>query len=394
MLGGRAKVVISRSSMGRLSMTVLAGLLVAALLTLPSSPGAGVAGFGDVEESAFYTNAVQWMVDNDITTGTSPTCFSPRDPVTRGQAAAFMWRMEGEPTATPHSFSDVTAAYQQSPVSWMAATGITTGTSSTTYSPDNELTRGQLAALLHRLAGEPEASGHPFNDVTSSWQQTPVAWMVANSITTGTSSSTFSPDDTVTRGQLATFFYRYKGEPRVAVSLSHPTLPACSRQVPGPTTTAPTSGPTTTAPPFGTLPFDSDRYFEVTYQGHRYLCEDSLLNLSDSYDCMRYFGGSPPLLFFDPDLHCEGSRTSLTCYEYDPDEYFEVTYGGRSYLCEMPFWGQQYDCKTYFGGRPPSFYSPDLYCSGPTYSLSCSRDWYPDELDDYEFVTIDFSTYA
>ena len=109
---------------------------------------------------------------------------------------------------------------------------------------------------------------------------------------------------------------------------------------------------------------------------------------------MRYFGGSAPLFFFDPDLHCEGSRTSLTCYEYDPDEYFEVTYGGRSYLCDMPFWGQQYDCKTYFGGRPPSFYSPDLYCSGPTYSLSCSRDWYPDELDDYEFITIDFSTYA
>ncbi|NIR35251.1 MAG: S-layer homology domain-containing protein, partial [Actinobacteria bacterium] len=52
-----------------------------------------MAGFGDVGAGRFYTDAVQWMVDNDITTGVSPNCFCPDDPVTRGQAAAFMWRM-------------------------------------------------------------------------------------------------------------------------------------------------------------------------------------------------------------------------------------------------------------------------------------------------------------
>ncbi len=220
--------------------------MTAGLLSLMASPASGVAGFGDVEESAFYTRAVQWMVDNNITTGTSPTCFSPGDPVTRGQAAAFMWRMEGEPAAPAHSFTDVPAGYQQAPVSWMASAGITTGTSPSTYSPNDELTRGQLAALVHRLAEEPAASGHPFNDVTASWQQTPVAWMVANGITTGTSPTTFSPNDTVTRGQLATFFYRFKGNPPVTVNFAHPTLPSCAQQVPGPTTTTTT---TTTTPP-------------------------------------------------------------------------------------------------------------------------------------------------
>jgi hypothetical protein len=223
---------------------VLAGLIGS--LTVMSTPVSGVAGFGDVGDSAFYTNAVQWMVDNDITTGTSATCFSPGDPVTRGQAAAFMWRMEGEPSAPAHSFTDIVAGYQQQPVSWMAAESITTGTSPTTYAPDAQLTRGQLAALLHRLAGNPTASGHPFNDITTAWQQTPVAWMVDNDITTGTSPTTFAPNDTVTRGQLATFFHRYKAKPAVTVDPAHPTNPTCPDQVPGPTTTTTT---TTTTPP-------------------------------------------------------------------------------------------------------------------------------------------------
>ena len=69
-----------------LGYSVVAVSLVLAGLAVVASPASGVAGFGDVEESAFYTEAVQWMVDNDITTGTSLTCFSPGDPVTRGQA--------------------------------------------------------------------------------------------------------------------------------------------------------------------------------------------------------------------------------------------------------------------------------------------------------------------
>ena len=57
------------------------------------------------------------------------------------------------------------------------------------------------------------------------------------SITTGTSATTFSPDDTVTRGQLAAFFYRYKDSPAVEVDPDHPAIPACAAQVPGPATT-------------------------------------------------------------------------------------------------------------------------------------------------------------
>jgi hypothetical protein len=76
--------------------------------------------------------------------------------------------------------------------------------------------------MLHRLEGESAATGHPFVDVFRPWQEGPVSWMVAENITTGTSPTTFSPKDAVTRGQLSNFFYRYKGEPAVTVSWASP----------------------------------------------------------------------------------------------------------------------------------------------------------------------------
>ena len=209
--------------------------LVFVVLAVPM-PAGGVAGFGDVAEGQYFTEPVQWMVDNEITTGTSATCFSPGATVTRGEVAAFLWRMEGSPKGSPgHQFTDVVAPWQQDPVSWMAAQAITTGTTATTFSPEASVTRGQVAAFLHRLAGSPPAPpATQFTDVTEEWQIVPVGWMVQNGITTGTTPATFSPDDIVTRGQIAAFLYRYKGSPTVAVDSTHPTSPACEAQVPGP----------------------------------------------------------------------------------------------------------------------------------------------------------------
>ena len=123
------------------------------------------------------------------------------------------------PTAgDPHSFSDVTDASQNDAISWMANNEITTGKSPTTFAPDDTLTRAEAATFLHRLASKPSAPPHNFVDVVKGWQQDGVSWMADTGITTGTSPTTFAPEDTLTRAHLVTFLYRYQNEPDVTLN--------------------------------------------------------------------------------------------------------------------------------------------------------------------------------
>lgn len=135
--------------------TSVAALVAVAVLFGVGRPAAAVAGFGDVPDGQYYTAAVQWMVGEGITNGTSPACFSPDGVTTRGEAAAFLHRMRREPTAPPHPFTDVVAPWQQAAVAWLHSAGVTTGTSATTFSPELPVTRAQFATFLHRYAGTP-----------------------------------------------------------------------------------------------------------------------------------------------------------------------------------------------------------------------------------------------
>lgn len=195
-----------------------------AVLLLHASPVGAIAGYGDVAEGQYYSDAVQWSVDRNIT-GIEDNCFLPAQGVTRGEAAVWLWRLSGKPAQQDQPrqsnlvFVDVGSAEQQQPVSWMVNEGITNGTTPTTFSPNDTLTRAQAAAFLHRLAKPmPSEVAHNFGDVTQEWQQQPVAWMVNEGITTGTNPTTFSPNDTLTRGQFIAFLYRYRGSPSVAIN--------------------------------------------------------------------------------------------------------------------------------------------------------------------------------
>ncbi len=173
--------------------------------------------FPDVTTS-WQLAPVAWMVANEITTGVSPNRFDPDGNITRAQVATFIWRMADRPAPPPDAptFSDVPAgAYYEDAVRWMAAAGITTGTSATEFSPNAVATRAQLAALLWRLVDRPdEGDAGQFVDVTADWQQGPVGWAAAAGVTTGTTSTTFDPDSPVTRGQTAAMLAR------LAVSLA------------------------------------------------------------------------------------------------------------------------------------------------------------------------------
>ena len=183
----------------------------------PSSSNFSTVGFIDITTADYFYEPVLWMADEDITEGVAENEFGPDLEVTRAQFAAFVHRFAGEPVPIePNGFNDVPdGAWFDAPVSWMKENGITTGTSPTTYSPGMSVTRGQLATFLYRLAGKPSVeSSEQFDDVPPGQYFTDaVAWMVTFGITNGTGPTTFSPDELVTRGQIAAFLYRLAGLP-------------------------------------------------------------------------------------------------------------------------------------------------------------------------------------
>lgn len=177
-----------------------------------------------------FTEPLQWMTGSKekiIDAGSAP-CATPQTPATRGETALYMWRAAKSPDAAPHPFGDISDRELDRAVSWMYENGVTTGKRIGTvpvFAPEDRLTRAEIAAFLYRLNGETELQQHPFTDISASWQDEPVAWLYKNNITTGTSPSTFSPNKLVSRGELATFLYRYHDEPPVSVN---PTSLDCS----------------------------------------------------------------------------------------------------------------------------------------------------------------------
>ena len=173
--------------------------------------------FDDVQDPGkFYYEPVYWAYFHDpqITTGTSDTMFSPNNICTRGQVVTFLWRAMGEPepTQTTHSFTDVKeTAYYYKAMLWAVENEITTGTTATTFSPNKNATRGQVVTFLWRAMGEPEPTQttHNFTDVKEgAYYYTAMLWAVENGVASGTSATAFSPNKDATRGHVVTFLYR------------------------------------------------------------------------------------------------------------------------------------------------------------------------------------------
>ncbi len=171
-------------------------------------------GFVDVKRDAFYYDAVKWAAKNEVTAGTKPGYFSPSAVCTRGQMVTFLWRMAGYPAACADcsDFTDVRFHdYYYDAVNWAVADGITFGTSATTFSPNQKVTRGQVVAFLSRWAGgQPSQNVNPFSDVNpDAYYFNDVLWAAENGITAGKTATTFCPDDVCSRGEIVTFLYRF-----------------------------------------------------------------------------------------------------------------------------------------------------------------------------------------
>lgn len=175
----------------------------------------GGTGFRDVQADAWYADAVQYVVSEGLMNGTDAAAFSPDTSMSRAMLVTVLYRLSGEPAVSQDSgFADVAAdAYYADAVSWATEQGIVTGTSQTAFSPDESVTREQMAALLYRYAGEPSAaedlSAYAYADSVSAYASDAMAWCVENGVLNGTDGSRLEPAASATRAEVAAVLQRF-----------------------------------------------------------------------------------------------------------------------------------------------------------------------------------------
>ena len=168
-------------------------------------------------ESSPEAQAIACIYALGITTGTTPTTYSPANNVTRAQMASFLARLYKAVTGTDAPIADTpftdvaTTSSAYNDIGRIYALGITTGTTPTTYSPANNVTRAQMASFLARLykavtGTDAPIADTPFTDVaTTSSAYNDIGRIYGLGINTGTTPTTYSPANNVTRVQMASF---------------------------------------------------------------------------------------------------------------------------------------------------------------------------------------------
>lgn len=175
--------------------------------------------FRDVPQDAWYAGAVEQVCASGLMNGTGTGTFSPGGTVTRGQTAAILHRLAGEPKVQGSSFSDVSAAaYYSEAVAWAARLGVVEGFSDGTFRPDLPVSRQQLASILWRYARlEGADSGsraslqdYPDAGEVGGYAREAMGWALAEGILQGAKDGTLQPQGRAARGQAAVLLERFQ----------------------------------------------------------------------------------------------------------------------------------------------------------------------------------------
>lgn len=174
--------------------------------------------FVDVSKTDWFYNDVKYVWQHDIMNGVSNTKFAPETSMTRAMFVTVLYRLEGSPDVTGMAtppFTDIGAKnfdWAYNAIVWAYNTGVTKGTSATTFAPGVAISRQEIVTMLYRYAGSPAVSGSPiFGDssVISSWARDAVQWAKSLGIVNGYPNGNFGPVNATTRGQMAAMIHRY-----------------------------------------------------------------------------------------------------------------------------------------------------------------------------------------
>lgn len=174
--------------------------------------------FVDVSKTDWFYNDVKYVWQHDIMNGVSDTKFAPETKMTRAMFVTVLYRLEGSPDVTGMAtppFTDIGAKnfdWAYNAIVWAYNTGVTKGTSATTFAPGVAISRQEIVTMFYRYAGSPAVSGSPiFGDssVISSWARNAVQWAKSFGVINGYPNGNFGPVDATTRGQMAAMIHRY-----------------------------------------------------------------------------------------------------------------------------------------------------------------------------------------
>jgi hypothetical protein len=167
--------------------------------------------YDDIGTSKFVED-ILWLQDQGITTGCSDTAFCPDGAVTRAQMATFLARALDLPATTTDYFTDDEHSNHEKNINRIREAGITVGCTATTFCPEHKVTRAQLASFLARALELPDTATDFFTDDETSNHEHNINRLAAADITHGCSPTTYCPSSVVTRGQMAAFLHRAFGE--------------------------------------------------------------------------------------------------------------------------------------------------------------------------------------
>ena len=213
------KISVTDKGNGKYTFTMPDGkVTVSATFTAVEEVPEQVGSFTDVDTADWFAEAVQYMLDNKMMNGITDTTFGPDNTTTRGMIVTILYRLEGEPDAAASNFTDVAAnMYYADAVAWAQANNIVNGITTTTFGPDNAITREQMAAILYRYAqfkGYDVTASNDLDSYTdasqiSAYATAAMQWANAEGLITGSTSTTLNPQGNATRAEVATILMRF-----------------------------------------------------------------------------------------------------------------------------------------------------------------------------------------
>lgn len=190
------------------SALVIALSLVAALTSGRPANAIGVSGAFVDDDGSVHEPDINAIAAVGITAGCGPALYCPNLSVTRAEMATFLTRGLELTPVDSGPFGDISGNIHAGNINAIAAAGITTGCTATSYCPNQAVTREEMASFLARALGLPAGSTNPFTDVTAGAHAADIAAIAAAGITTGCAPSLYCPFNPVTRAQMATFLAR------------------------------------------------------------------------------------------------------------------------------------------------------------------------------------------